>query len=124
MSAIRHAAPSFQLEMSVVQNSHTLTIHSLTLTSGHPKGKGRMEKSIHTREYATVLRLLKETRKDAGVTQVQLARKLRLTQSLLSKMERGECRLDIVQLRSMCQALGSSLADFVQRLERELRKSG
>ena len=32
------------------------------------------------------------------LTQVQLAKKLRLTQSLWSKMERGECRLDIVQL--------------------------
>ena len=41
-----------------------------------------MEKSIYTREYAVVLRLLQEARKDAGVTQVQLAEKLGLTQSL------------------------------------------
>jgi len=81
-----------------------------------------MEKSVFTREYATVIRLLKQVRKEAGITQVELAKKLHLTQSLLSKMERGECRLDIVQLRTICQALGLTLPEFVQRLERELAK--
>ena len=88
------------------------------------KGKGRMEKSIYTKEYAAVLRLLRQAREEAEITQVQLAKKLRLTQSLLSKMERGDCRLDIVQLRSICRALGLSLPEFVQRLEHELAKRG
>lgn len=79
-----------------------------------------MEKTIYTREYAAVLRLLKEARKAADVTQVQLAKKLRLTQSLVSKMERGELRIDIIQLRSMCRVLGLTLPEFVQRLEQIL----
>ncbi len=83
-----------------------------------------MEKTIHTREYAVVLRLLRQARQEAGLTQVQLAKKLRLTQSLFSKMERGECRLDIVQLRTICRVLGLSLSEFVERLERELAKHG
>lgn len=81
-----------------------------------------MEKSIFTREYAAVLRLLRQVRKEAGITQVQLAKKLRLTQSLWSKMERGDCRLDIVQLRTICKVLGLTLAEFIQRLEHELGK--
>ncbi len=83
-----------------------------------------MEKTIHTREYAAVLRLLREARQEAGLTQVQLAKKLRLTQSLFSKMERGELRLDIVQLRTICRVVGLSLTEFVERLERELAKRG
>ena len=94
----------------------------MTLSSIPPKGKGWMEKSIYTNEYAVVLRVLKQARKEAGITQVQLAKKLRLTQSLLSKMERGECRLDIVQLRSICKILGLTRPQFVQRLEDELAK--
>jgi transcriptional regulator with XRE-family HTH domain len=83
-----------------------------------------MKKSIYTREYEAVLRLLKQVRKDAGVTQVQLAKELQLTQSLLSKMERGECRLDIIQLRTICRALGLTLSEFVERLEAEITKRG
>lgn len=86
------------------------------------KGKGRMEKTIHTNDYAVVLKLLRHFRKDAKVTQVELARKLRLTQSQFSKMERGETRLDIIQVRIICRIFGLSLADFVQKLERELAK--
>ena len=79
-----------------------------------------MEKSIHTREYAAMLGLLRKAREEAGITQVQLAKKLRLTQSLLSKMERGECRLDVVQLRTICRVLGLTLPEFIERMEREL----
>ena len=79
-----------------------------------------MEKSIYTTEYNAMLRLLRQAREDAGVTQVQLATKLKLTQSLLSKMERGDVRLDIIQLRTICRVLGTTLPAFVQELEREL----
>jgi len=79
-----------------------------------------MEKSIYTTEYDTMLRLLRQAREEAGVTQVQLATKLKLTQSLLSKMERGDVRLDIIQLRTICRVLGTTLPAFVQELEREL----
>ena len=81
-----------------------------------------MRKSIYTTEYAALLRVLRRTRIEAGLTQVQLAKKLRLTQSLWSKMERGECRLDIVQLRTVCHALGATLPAFVERVEQELAK--
>ena len=81
-----------------------------------------MEKSIYTREYAAMLRLLREAREQAEITQVDLAKKLDQTQSFVSKIERGERRLDIVQLRTICQVLGLTLADFVQRLEREFAR--
>ena len=81
-----------------------------------------MDKTIYTREYAAVLRLLRAAREHAGVTQVDLAKMLRQSQSYVSKIERGDRRIDIVQLRTICRTLGSSLADFVERLEKELSK--
>jgi transcriptional regulator with XRE-family HTH domain len=86
------------------------------------KGKQRMDKSIYTHEYRTMLRLLKKLREEAEVTQVDLAARLKQSQSFVSKTERGERRLDVIQLRTICQTLGVSLAEFVKRLERELSK--
>ena len=79
-----------------------------------------MEKTVHTREYAVLLQLLRETRRAAGVTQVQLAERVGETQSHLSKMERGEVRLDLVQMRTICRALGTTLPAFATELERRL----
>jgi transcriptional regulator with XRE-family HTH domain len=79
-----------------------------------------MEKSIYTREYGAMLRVLRQARKDAGLTQVQLAKKLRLTQSFVTKVECGDRRLDVIQLRTICRLFGMSLRDFVDRLEAEL----
>jgi transcriptional regulator with XRE-family HTH domain len=76
-----------------------------------------MEKSIYTREYKVLLRLLRETRERAGVTQVELARRLGQTQSFVSKIELGDRRLDLVQLRTFLAALDVRLARFVRRFE-------
>lgn len=81
-----------------------------------------MEKSIYSPEYAAVTRLLKQAREDAGITQVQLAESLGQSQSFVSKCERGERRLDIIQLRTVCQALKISLPEFVEALEQALRR--
>lgn len=79
-----------------------------------------MDKTIYTDEYAAVLRLLRQAREETGLTQVALAEALGQSQSFVSKAERGDRRLDIIQLRTICGALGVSLADFVARLEREI----
>ena len=79
-----------------------------------------MEKSIHSPEYATLLELLREMRQAAGVTQVQLAKRLRRTQSIVSKMELGEVRLDVIQLRAICAAISTTLPEFCTRFRRTL----
>lgn len=80
-----------------------------------------MAKSLHTREFRLFTQLLRDTRRQAGVTQVDLADAVKQTQSYISKVERGECRLDIVQLRDFCHALGTTLPDFVAAYEQRLR---
>jgi len=86
------------------------------------KRKKEPEKSIYTDEYAAVLRLLKAARKRSGVTQVELAERLGQTQSFVSKVERGDRRLDIVQLRTILLEFGVSLPDFVTQLEAAIVK--
>jgi len=81
-----------------------------------------MEKSIYSRDYDAVLRQLRELRKAAGVTQVELADRLGMTQSLVSKIERGDRRLDIIELRTICGAIGVSLVEFVTKLETKLTR--
>lgn len=83
-----------------------------------------MEKSVYTHEYRTLLRLFRETREAANITQVELAEKLGQTQSFVSKCERGERRLDVVQLRTICGLLGISLTEFVAEFERRLTTKG
>ena len=62
---------------------------------------------------------LRTVRSQAGVTQAELARRLKLPQSFVSKYESGERRLDLVELRQICKALGISLVEFVRRFEKE-----
>ena len=52
-----------------------------------------MRKSVHTRDYAVFLELLSEVRHRAGITQVQLGKKLTFEQPAISKIERGEAEL-------------------------------
>jgi len=80
------------------------------------------EKSIYTDEYGLVLRLLREARKKSGITQIDLADQLGQTQSFVSKVERGDRRLDIVQLRTILLEFGVTLPDFVIQLESEIAK--
>lgn len=79
-----------------------------------------LQKSIHTSDYEVFLRLLRRVRAEAGLTQAELAQRLGQTQSFVSKVERGERRLDVVELRWWCRAMGISLTEFVDRFDREL----
>ena len=81
-----------------------------------------MDKTIYTREYAVLLALLRSMREESGVTQVELAKKLGVNQSTYSKLERGERRLDLIQVRTIGRLIGVSLVDFVKELEKEIRK--
>jgi ribosome-binding protein aMBF1 (putative translation factor) len=79
-----------------------------------------MEKSLFSEEYKTFLRQLRTARKTAGLSQVELSERLHETQSFVSKCERGERRIDVVELRVFCRAMGISFADFTRRLDKSL----
>ena len=64
-----------------------------------------------------VLALLRTVRQETGMRQVDLADLLRQPQSYVSKYESGERRLDLLELRQVCNALDISLEAFIRRLE-------
>lgn len=66
-------------------------------------------KTIHTEAYRTFLRRLKEARVASGKTQVQVARSLEKPQSFVSKVERGERRLDPIELKQIADLYGVKL---------------
>lgn len=74
-----------------------------------------MEKSLFSKDYAVFLRQLRKARKDARLTQDELAKRLGETQSFISKCERGERRIDVVELRAFCEAIGISFPSFVKQ---------
>jgi len=82
-----------------------------------------LEKSVYREENLVLLRLLKQCRVEAGLTQVQFTQALERPQSFASDIERGLRRLDLVQLRDICIALNIGLVEFVQRFEDELALS-
>lgn len=85
-----------------------------------PLANVRMDKSIHTDEYRVLLELLREARQAAQLTQVELAERLGQSQSFVTKIETGDRRIDLIQLRTICVALGTTLPELVEKLEHRL----
>lgn len=77
-----------------------------------------VEKSIYSAEYRRLCVVLRELRHEAGLTQVQVATRLNVPQSFVSKYESGERRLDLIELRHVAHALQTSVEDVLQRLDR------
>ena len=82
-----------------------------------------MTKSVHTRNYHLFLELLIKARKDAGVTQEQLARRLNRPQSFISKCENGERRLDVIELLQFLQSIGVEPINFFRKIVKSTRVS-
>lgn len=72
--------------------------------------------SIYSDSYQLLLELLVTERKTSGLTQAQLADRLGRPQSFVSKYERGERRLDVVELLQVCRAIGADPHRIVQVL--------
>ncbi len=77
-----------------------------------------MTRSAFTRKYARFRRLLADARRAQGLTQVELARKLGRPQSFISKVERGERRLDVVEFLEVARALRVDPARLLAEVER------
>jgi transcriptional regulator with XRE-family HTH domain len=79
-----------------------------------------VRKNIYTEQHKVLTTLLRDLRVEAGLTQIELATRVGRDQTFVSKYESGERRLDILELREICQALGISLEKFVRQLEKTL----
>lgn len=80
-----------------------------------------MKKSVYVAQRESLLILLRELRAEAGLTQAQLAERIGTDQTFVSKYETGERRLDVLEVREVCRAMGISFIAFARRLEDQLR---
>lgn len=76
----------------------------------------------HSAEYAHFIAELKSLRERLGITQAQLALRLGVDRTLVTKAEGGVRRLDVVELRAWLAALGVTLSVFVVDLEARLAR--
>lgn len=84
--------------------------------------RAKKKKVIYGEEYQLFLRMLRIARETAGLTQEQVAERMKQGQTYVSRSERGEHRVDIAELYYLCLAYGISFADFTAELEDGFRK--
>lgn len=84
------------------------------------RGRG-ISKSLRSSEHGIFCALMIETRKKAGLTQQQLAKRLRRPQSFVAKYEGGERRIDIVEFLTVVRAMD---ADPLSVLRSLVRRTG
>ncbi len=79
-----------------------------------------MSTAMHSTERQELRRLLRELRIAAGLRQSDLATRIGHPQSFVSKYETGERRLDLIDTREVCRALGVPLVHLLLEPERRI----
>ncbi len=72
-----------------------------------------MKDPTYRQKYREFLRRLRKARNDAGLTQMDVARKLRRPQSFVSKCESGERRVDVIELAEFARLYGKPMSFFI-----------
>ena len=67
--------------------------------------RGRRTAILHTREHRALVRALRHARDDAGLTQIELAHRLRRPQSFVAKYENAERHLHVIEFLRITDAL-------------------
>lgn len=73
-----------------------------------------MPRTVNNDEHMKIVERLKEARLAAGLDQVEVAKKLGRTQSYVSKIESGQRRFDVLQLKEFAKLYKKSLGFFVK----------
>lgn len=73
-----------------------------------------MNKTIYSKEHKLLIQKLKKAREDVGLDQQQVAKSLKKTQSYVSKIESGQRRVDIIQLKRFAKLYKKSMDYFIK----------
>lgn len=82
----------------------------------------KFRQSIYDREQTILRDWLIERRKEAQLTQRELAEILGVVYSLVGKIETGERRLDIVELIQYCLGLKADPIELIRLLKKEMKR--
>ncbi|WP_313352783.1 helix-turn-helix transcriptional regulator [Paracoccus sp. (in: a-proteobacteria)] len=73
-----------------------------------------MGRTLRSPGHLALMAALKQARLDAGLTQTELAERLKRPQSFVAKYENGERRIEVVELIEIADAIGADPRDIVQ----------
>jgi len=72
-----------------------------------------MSTLIYSKEYKDITQKLLKARKDSGLKQVEVASKLGKPQSYISKIEKRERRIDILELKILAKIYNKNITYFI-----------
>lgn len=75
-----------------------------------------VSRGLQSPPYKKLRRLLAEARAEAGLTQMQVAMRVKRPQSYVSKYENGERQLDVIEFIAVCVAMNVSPSSFLEQL--------
>ena len=73
-----------------------------------------MKKTIYSQEHRNIVEKLKQAREEASLDQEGVAQKLGRTQSFVSKVESGQRRIDLVQLKAFAKLYKKKIEYFIK----------
>lgn len=76
-----------------------------------------MPRSIHNPRYRAVLKELRNCRESRNISQAVLAERLNLTQAQISKWERGERRVDVLEFLDYLEAVRADPLTVLARIK-------
>ena len=79
-----------------------------------------MSRSVFTGAYDSVVATLVKARRAAELTQAELAGRLSKPQSFISKIERAERRIDVLEFCALARAIGVKPSDLIDAIDRNL----
>lgn len=72
-----------------------------------------MSDTIYTKEHKHMVKRLKEARVETGLDQEDVANKMGKTQSYVSKIESGQRRIDLIQLKEFANIYKKDIQFFL-----------
>lgn len=82
-----------------------------------------MIKSLNSKEHKILLEMLYQLRVVSGLRQSDLADLLKVPQSFVSKIESGERRIDLIELREILKCFKTDIKEFVNEFENKINAS-
>jgi len=75
-----------------------------------------MKKALYSKEHKILVGRLKQARKDANLDQKEVADLLGVSQSYVSKVEAGQRRIDVIQLKEFVRIYNKPINYFLKWL--------
>jgi ribosome-binding protein aMBF1 (putative translation factor) len=81
-----------------------------------------MPTSVRSRRHLALISVIQAARKEAGLSQRQLAAKMKVSQSMIATIESGQRRMDVVEFMDFARVLRIDSTELLARIERMLHQ--